>query len=81
MIQLYYFDWKGTKEELEEYCSRYRLACEKHGVVFKGPLATVCKDPRTHASPAHGQKIIATHLDRMEKLLKKELTQINSKVS
>ena len=39
MIQLYYFDWKGTKEELEEYCSKYRLACEKHGVVFKGCYA------------------------------------------
>ena len=39
MIQLYYFDWKGTKEDLEEYCSRYRLACEKHGVVFKGCYA------------------------------------------
>jgi len=40
------------------------------------PLATIGKDPRTHASPAHGQKIIATHLDRMEALLKQQLTQI-----
>ena len=40
------------------------------------PLATIGKDPRAHASPAHGQRIIATHLDRMEALLKQELTQI-----
>lgn len=39
------------------------------------PLATIGKDPRTHASPAHGQRIIATHLDRMEALLKLQLTQ------
>ena len=39
MIQLYYFDWKGTKEELKKYCSRYKKACEKHKVVFKGCYA------------------------------------------
>ena len=28
------------------------------------------------ASPAHGQRIVAAHLDRMEALLKQELTRI-----
>ena len=42
------------------------------------PLATIGKDPRTHASPAHGQKIIATHLDRMESLLRQELAKITA---
>lgn len=40
------------------------------------PLATIGKDPRTHASPAHGQRIIAAHLDRMEALLKQQLAQL-----
>lgn len=38
------------------------------------PLALIGKDPRIYASPAHGQKIIALHLDRMEALLKQQLT-------
>jgi len=42
------------------------------------PLATIGKDPRTHASPVHGQKIIATHLDRMESLLRQELAKITA---
>jgi len=42
------------------------------------PLATIGKDPRTHASPAHGQRIVATNLDCMEAVLRKELTQITA---
>jgi creatinine amidohydrolase len=40
------------------------------------PLATMGKDPRTNASLAYGQKIIATNLDRMEALLEQMLAQI-----
>jgi len=40
------------------------------------PLAIIGKDPRTHASPAHGQKIIAAHLDRMEAVIKGQLAQL-----
>ena len=51
----------------------------------ESPLATIGKDPRTHASLAYGQRIIATNLDRMEVFLGQMLAQIamldNAKVS
>jgi creatinine amidohydrolase len=39
-------------------------------------LAIIGKDPRTHASPARGQRIVAAHLDRMEAVIKKQLAQL-----
>jgi len=42
----------------------------------KRPLATIGKDPRTHASPKHGEKIIQLHLNRMEKILKNQLLRL-----
>ena len=39
MIQLYFFNWKGTHEQLEEYCSRYHEACEKHSLNYMGCYA------------------------------------------
>ena len=39
MIQLFYFDWKGTKEELRDYCTKYKEACDKYNLVFKGCYA------------------------------------------
>ena len=40
------------------------------------PLGLLGKDPRVHASDEHGQKIISLHLDRMEALLREQLTQL-----
>ena len=41
------------------------------------PLAIIGRDPRIHASPKHGEKIIQLHLKRMEKLLKNQLLRIH----
>ena len=37
------------------------------------PLGLIGKDPRIHASKEHGNRIVELHLDRMERILKKEL--------
>lgn len=42
----------------------------------KQPLATIGKDPRTHASTKHGEKIIQLHLNRMENILKNQLLHL-----
>jgi len=42
----------------------------------KQPLAIIGKDPRTHASPKHGENIIRLHLHRMEKILKEQLLRL-----
>jgi creatinine amidohydrolase len=39
----------------------------------KRPLAILGKDPRMHASAEHGNSIVGFHLDRMERILKKQL--------
>ena len=39
MFELLYFDWNGTREELEAYCKKYKAACDKHGVAYKGCYA------------------------------------------
>jgi hypothetical protein len=36
MLHVYYFDWKGTNEELEAYCKKVKSACEKNGIKYKG---------------------------------------------
>ena len=38
------------------------------------PMGIIGRDPRSHASAAHGQRIIDIHLDRMESILRKQLT-------
>lgn len=40
------------------------------------PLATIGKDPRTHASARHGGKIVQFNLDRMESILKDQLLSL-----
>jgi len=42
----------------------------------KQPLAIIGKDPRTHASAKHGEKIIQLHLNRMESILKDQLCRL-----
>jgi len=42
----------------------------------KQPLAIIGKDPRTHASAKHGEKIIQLHLNRMESILKDQLRRL-----
>ena len=36
MLNLFYFDWNGTTKELEAYTAKYKAACEKHNVSYKG---------------------------------------------
>jgi creatinine amidohydrolase len=38
------------------------------------PAGLIGRDPRVHASPAHGQRIVASHLERMEALLRQQLS-------
>jgi len=40
------------------------------------PLGLIGKDPRTHASPSHGQSIVDAHLERMEALLRRQLAEL-----
>jgi len=44
----------------------------------KKPLAIIGKDPRTHASAKHGEKIVQLHLDRMERILKDQLLRLQN---
>ena len=39
MLQLFYFDWKGTRDELEKYCAKYGEACKKHNLTYRGCYA------------------------------------------
>jgi creatinine amidohydrolase/Fe(II)-dependent formamide hydrolase-like protein len=40
------------------------------------PIGLIGQDPRIHASTAHGQRIVAIHLVRMETLLRQQLTEL-----
>jgi len=40
------------------------------------PIGIIGKDPREHASAAHGQRIIDIHLDRMESMLREQLIKL-----
>jgi len=40
------------------------------------PLGIIGKDPREHASATHGRRIIDTHLDRMESMLREQLIKL-----
>jgi creatinine amidohydrolase len=40
------------------------------------PVGLIGRDPRTHASPAHGRRIVDTHLERMEALLRRQLSEL-----
>lgn len=40
------------------------------------PIGLHGKDPRIHASAAHGQRIVDTHLERMEKLIREQLEKL-----
>ncbi|MCW4048708.1 MAG: creatininase family protein [Candidatus Bathyarchaeota archaeon] len=42
------------------------------------PLGLIGKDPRIHASPDHGKNIVAIHLDRMETILRQQLSELAS---
>ncbi|TFH14062.1 hypothetical protein E4H04_10910 [Candidatus Bathyarchaeota archaeon] len=39
MIEILYFDWNGTRDELVTYCKKYKEACVKHGLNYKGCYA------------------------------------------
>ena len=43
------------------------------------PIGIIGQDPRTHASTAHGQRIVAIHLERMETLLRQQLAELTPK--
>lgn len=43
----------------------------------KKPLAIIGKDPRTHASAKHGEKIVQLHLDRMERILRDQFLRLH----
>lgn len=36
MYEVIYFDWNGTRNELEEYCKKVKAACVKNGLTYKG---------------------------------------------
>jgi creatinine amidohydrolase len=40
------------------------------------PIGLIGRDPRIHASTAHGHRIVATHLERMETLIRKQLEEL-----
>ncbi len=40
------------------------------------PVGLIGRDPRVHASPAHGQRIVDSHLERMEALLGRLLAEL-----
>jgi creatinine amidohydrolase len=40
------------------------------------PLGIIGKDPREHASATHGRRIIVTHLDRMESMVREQLIKL-----
>jgi creatinine amidohydrolase len=40
------------------------------------PIGLIGQDPRVHASTAHGQRIVATHLERMETLIREQLGEL-----
>jgi creatinine amidohydrolase len=40
------------------------------------PVGLIGRDPRIHASPVHGRRIVDIHLERMETLLRRQLAEL-----
>ena len=36
MFELLYFDWNGTRDELETYLKNLKEVCGKHGITYRG---------------------------------------------